>query len=125
MTTIGKSPFLAHLIGESARTLTQQPCAVQRIAPSGAITANNLTIDANVTTLMFTSGEVHVNETASTTGDGPITGVIYSTGRVTLGANSPLTFAPITARGFNLPPPRTPQTFAIHSISTREINSSP
>jgi cytoskeletal protein CcmA (bactofilin family) len=103
------------------------PVQFNVIAPSGAITANNLKIDPTVTTLMFTSGEVHINETASTTGDRPITGVIYSTGAVTLGANSSLTFAPVTAPGFNLPPPPpgTPQTFAIHSISTREINSSP
>jgi hypothetical protein len=103
------------------------PVQFNVIAPSGAITANTLTIAPTITTLMFTSGEVHINETASTTGNRPITGVIYSTGAVTLGANSSLTFAPISAPGFNLPPPPagTPQTFAIQSISTREVNSTP
>jgi hypothetical protein len=83
------------------------------IARGNVTASNNLTIPTTVKTLVFTNGSFSGKNSST------YTGVLYSSGNVTLGAHSSITYAPVTAPGFDWSTAN-PQNFTIRNISTRE-----
>lgn len=84
------------------------------VVARGNVTAsNNMTIPTTVKTLVFTNGNFSGKNSST------YTGVLYSGGNITLGAHSSITYAPVTAPGFDWSSAN-PQNFTIRNISTRE-----
>ncbi len=87
------------------------------IAQGSATAANNLTIPATITTLVYTKGNFDAKNSST------FTGVLYAGGNISIGANSSITYAPISAPGFDWTLAN-PQSFTIRNISTRETTGS-
>ena len=88
------------------------------IVARGNVTAsNNITIPSTVATLVYTNGTFNAKNSST------YTGVLYAAGNVTLGAHSLITYAPVSAPGFDWTNAN-PQSFTIRNISTREITGS-
>lgn len=84
------------------------------IVVRGNVTAsNNLTIPTTVSTLVYTNGNFDAKNSST------YTGVLYAAGNVILGAHSLITYAPVSAPGFDWTLAN-PQSFTIRNVSTRE-----
>jgi hypothetical protein len=102
------------------------PGSVSNLAPAGVsvelvivvrgnvLTSNNLTIPTTVSTLVYTNGNFDAKNSST------YTGVLYAGGNVILGAHSLITYAPVSAPGFDWTSAN-PQSFTVRNISTREI----
>jgi hypothetical protein len=81
----------------------------------GSMTApNNLTIPSTVRTLLYTNGSFSAANRLI------FTGVLYTHGSFTMGANSSITYAPVDSPGFDWTQAN-PQSFSVRNIATREI----
>ena len=83
------------------------------IVGGSAAAPNNLTIPSAVKTLIYTNGSFAASNKLI------FTGVLYAHGSFSLGANSSITYAPVSAPGFNWTTAN-PKSFTIRNISTRE-----
>lgn len=84
------------------------------VVARGNVTAsNNLTIPTTVTTLVYTNGNFDAKNSST------YTGVLYAGGNIILGAHSVITYAHVSAPGFDWTNAN-PQSFTIRNISTRE-----
>ncbi len=83
------------------------------IVRGNVVASNNLTIPTTVKTLIFTNGNFSGKNSST------YTGVLYSGGNITLGAHSSITYAPVSAPGFDWTSAN-PSSFTIRNISTRE-----
>ena len=84
------------------------------VVRGNALMSNNLTIPTTVSTLVYTNGNFDAKNSST------YTGVLYAGGNVILGAHSLITYAPVSAPGFDWTSAN-PQSFTIRNISTREI----
>lgn len=87
------------------------------IARGNVVASNNMTIPTTVKTLVYTNGGFSGKNSST------YTGVLYAGGNITLGAHSSITYAPVTAPGFDWSSAN-PQNFTIRNISTRETTGS-
>lgn len=87
------------------------------IVRGNVVASNNMTIPTTVKTLVFTNGSFSGKNSST------YTGVLYSGGNVTLGAYSSISYAPVSAPGFDWSSAN-PQSFTIRNISTRETTGS-
>jgi Tfp pilus assembly protein PilV len=118
------SPASTLLLPPVVLNKTAGPVQLTIIGLNG-ISAPSLTIPDNVLTLLYGgTSNILINSTTSAV-NRPITGVVYNKqGQVTFGANSSITFAPVAAPGFNFAVSGgATSSYAIHNISTREINN--
>jgi Tfp pilus assembly protein PilX len=84
------------------------------VVVGGAMTApNNLTIPSTVRTLIYAGGSFAASNKLI------FTGVLYAHGSFVMGANSSITYAPVSAPGFDWTHAN-PKSFTIRNISTRE-----
>jgi Tfp pilus assembly protein PilX len=85
------------------------------VVVGGSATApNNLTIPSTVRTLIYTNGSFSASNKLI------FTGALYAHGSFSLGANSSITYAPVSAPGFDWTNAN-PRSFTIRNVSTREI----
>ena len=87
------------------------------IVTGNVVASNNMTIPTTVKTLVFTNGNFSGKNSST------YTGVLYTGGNVTLGAHSSITYAPVSAPGFDWTNAN-PSSFTIRNISTRETTGS-
>ena len=87
------------------------------IVGGSATAPNNLTIPSTVKTLIYTNGSFSASNKLI------FTGVLYAHGSFSLGANSSITYAPVSAPGFNWTNSN-PKSFTIRNVSTRETTGS-
>lgn len=87
------------------------------IVRGNVVASNNMTIPTTVKTLVYT------DKTFSGKNSSTYTGVLYAGGNVTLGAYSSISYAPVSAPGFDWSSAN-PQSFTIRNISTRETTGS-
>ncbi len=87
------------------------------IVGGSATAPNNLTIPSTVKTLIYTNGSFSASNKLI------FTGALYAHGSFSLGANSSITYAPVSAPGFDWTNAN-PRSFTIRNVSTREITGS-
>ena len=83
------------------------------VVGGSAVAPNNLTIPSTVKTLIYTTGSFSASNKLI------FTGALYAHGSFAMGANSSITYAPVTAPGFDWTSSN-PRSFTIRNISTRE-----
>jgi hypothetical protein len=87
------------------------------IVGGSAVAPNNLTIPSAVKTLIYTGSSFSASNKLI------FTGALYAHGSFAMGANSSITYAPVSAPGFNWTNAN-PRSFTIRNISTRETTGS-
>jgi hypothetical protein len=87
------------------------------IVRGSATAPNNLTIPSAVKTLIYTNGSFFASNKLI------FTGVLYAHGSFTMGANSSITYAPVSAPGFDWTQ-AVSQSYTIRNITTRETTGS-
>jgi Tfp pilus assembly protein PilV len=87
------------------------------VARGNVTASNNLTIPSTVSTLVYTNGNFDAKNSST------YTGVLYAAGNIILGAHSLITYAPVSAPGFDWTNAN-PQNFTIRNVSTRETTGS-
>ena len=83
------------------------------IVRGSATAPNNLTIPSTVKTLIYTNGSFSASTKLI------FTGVLYAHGSFSMGANSSITYAPVSAPGFDWTQ-SSAQSYTIRNITTRE-----
>ena len=96
---------------------TGQNVQLTVVVGGSAVAPNNLTIPSTVKTLIYTNGSFAASNKLI------FTGALYAHGSFAMGANSSITYAPVSAPGFDWTNSN-PRSFTIRNISTRETTGS-